>query len=190
MNRPVRDSGFTLVELLVVVAITGLVMPVIAMALSLGFRTTDTTIGRLQDTRDRQIAPSLFTGDVQSATVVDTASNAGCPLGGGTLVLRLSRRETSAAGTVVNRVIVWDTIVSAGSALLERRTCDDTGGSMALVSGVTTTHDVVGAPSVTCALASGATTACNAAATIAAVDLAITDASGTFTVSARRRAAA
>lgn len=190
MSRPVRDGGFTLVELLVVVAIMGLVMPVIAMALSLGFRTTDTTIGRLQDTRDRQIAPALFVGDVQSATVVDTAGSAGCPLGGGTLVLRLSRRETSAAGAVVNRVTVWDTIVSAGSALLERRTCDDTGGSMALVSGVTTTHDVVGTPTVTCALASGAATACAAASTIAAVDLAITDASGTFTVSARRRAAA
>lgn len=190
MSRPVRDGGFTLVELLVVVAITGLVMPVIAAALSLGFRTTDTTIGRLQDTRDRQIAPALFSGDVQSATAVDTGSAAGCPLGGGTLVLRLSRRETSAAGVTVNRVIVWDTVVSGGSALLERRTCDDTGGSMALVSGVTTTHDVVGAPAVACRVAGGATTPCNGAATIAAVDLAVTDASGTFTLSARRRAAA
>lgn len=184
------QAGFTLVELLVTVATAGLVVPILGSALTVGYRTTDATVARLEDTRDRQIVPTLFTGDVQSATVVDVSSAAACPLGGGTLVVRMSRRETSSTGALVNRVIAWDTIVLGSTTLLERRTCDDSSGTMALISGVTTAHGVVGTPTVTCWVAGGTTTTCSGASTIARVDLGVVDASGAFTVTARRRAAA
>jgi len=189
VSRARADDGLTLVELLVTVAITALVLPVLGATMVVGYRTTDATVVRLEDTRDRQIVPALFTGDMQSATTVDATSAAGCPLGGGTLVLRLSRRETSLSGTVVTRVAAWLTTASAGTTLLERRSCDDASGAMALVGAVTTAHGVVGSPGVTCRTSAGATTACAAASAVARVDLLVTDASGPFTVTARRRAA-
>lgn len=183
------DAGLTLVELLVTVAISALVLPVLAATLVIGYRTTDATVAQLGDTRDRQIVPSLFASDVQSATIVDASGAAGCPLGGGTLVLRLSRQETPVTGAVINRVVAWVTTVSAGMTLLERRSCDDSSGAMELVGHVTTAHGVVVAPSVTCWDATGSGTSCAAASSVARVDLQVTDASGPFTVTAGRRAA-
>lgn len=189
MSRVAADVGLTLVELLVTVAITALVLPVLGATMVVGYRTTDATVARLEDTRDRQIVPSLFADDVQSATTVDATGAAGCPLGGGTLVLRLSRQETSITGTVVTRVAAWLTTASAGTTLLERRSCNNASGAMALVSSVTTAHGVVGAPGVTCRTAAGSTTPCATASAVAQVDLVVTDASGPFTVTAHRKAA-
>ena len=61
MRRAGAEAGMTLVELLVVVAISGLIMPVLAGAFVVGWRTTDATVTSLSDSRNRQIGPSLFT---------------------------------------------------------------------------------------------------------------------------------
>ena len=190
MTATRSDAGFTLVELLVAVAISALVLPVLGATMVIGYRTTDATVASLGDTRDRQIVPSLFVADVQSATTVE-ATGAGCLLTGDTLVLRLTRQETPVTGAVINRVAAWVTTLSTGTALLERRSCDDASGTMTLVGSVTTAHGVVVAPApvVTCRTAAGANTACSSASSVARVDLLVTDASGPFTVTAGRRAA-
>jgi prepilin-type N-terminal cleavage/methylation domain-containing protein len=175
------DAGVTLVELLVVVAISGLVIPALTGALVLGWRTTDATIASLGDSRNRQLAPSLFTRDAQNALTVDTtAADTTCLSAGDTLLVRMRWTETPAAGAAVDRVAAW--VLSTGvERLLERRYC---GTTTSLTSSVTATHGVVGTPTVTCRSAAGATVACGAAVT---VSLVITDASGTFQATGRRR---
>ena len=170
-----------MVELLVVIAISGLVIPVLTGALVLGWKTTDATVASLGDSRNRQIAPSLFTRDAQNAETVDTtAADSTCVSAGDTLLVRLRWTETSAAGTSLDRVAAW-VLTSGVERLLERRYC---GAATSLTSSVTATHGVVGTPTVTCRSAAGATVACGAAVT---VSLDITDASGSFRAIGRRR---
>jgi prepilin-type N-terminal cleavage/methylation domain-containing protein len=175
------DAGLTLVELLVVVAVSGLVIPVLTGALVLGWRTTDATVASLGDSRNRQIAPSLFTRDAQNAMTVDTTtSDTTCVSAGDTLLVRLRWTETAASGTAVDRVAAW--VLSTGAErLLERRYC---GTATTVTNSVTATHGVVGTPTVTCRSAAGTAVACSAAIT---VSLDITDASGTFQAIGRRR---
>lgn len=184
------DVGVTLVELLVASSIAALVMPVLGAAMVIGWRTTDDTVASISDTRDRQIVTSLLVGDVQGATTVDVNGADGCPLGGGTLVVRLSRQETSPAGAVTKRAAVWVTRTTVdGERQLERRECDDSSGSMLVVGQVTTAHGVVGSPTVGCKDTTGLGVTCASTSSVATVDLGVTDAAGPFTVTGRRRTA-
>jgi hypothetical protein len=186
MRRAREDVGLTLVELLVVTAISGLVIPVLTGALVFGWRTTDATVTHIAESRNRQIAPSLFTRDAQNETATDTDGSDGtCLVAGDTLVVRFRWTETPASGAATTNVAAW-VLTTSGSRLLERRLCRQSGGPMASVSNVTAAHDVIGTPSVVCRAATGAATACSAARV---VDLAVTDASGSFTATGRRRAA-
>ena len=181
-RRPRRsDAGVTLVELLVVIAVSGLIIPVLTGAMVLGWKTTDATVPSLGDSRNRQIAPSLFTRDAQNALTVDTtAADTTCVSAGDTLLVRLRWTETATSGASVDRVAAW--VLSTGAErLLERRYCAT---STSLTSSVTAAHGVVGTPTVTCRSAAGATVACGSAVTIS---LDITDASGSFQATGRRR---
>jgi prepilin-type N-terminal cleavage/methylation domain-containing protein len=175
------EAGVTLVELLVVVAISGLVIPVLTGALVLGWRTTDATIASLGDSRNRQLAPSLFTRDAQNALTVDTtAADTTCVSAGDTLLVRMRWTETAVSGVAANRVAAW-VLTTGVERLLERRYC---GTGTTLTGSVTASHGVVGTPTVTCRSAAGASVACSAAVT---VSLDITDATGTFQANGRRR---
>jgi hypothetical protein len=171
----------TLVELLVVIAISGLVIPVLTGALVLGWKTTDATIASLGDSKNRQLAPSLFTRDAQNALTVDTtAADTTCVSAGDTLLVRMRWTETAVSGVAVNRAAAW--VLSTGvERLVERRYCS---AGTALTSSVTASHGVVGTPTVTCRSAAGASVACSSAVT---VSLDITDASGSFRAIGRRR---
>lgn len=181
------EAGVTLVELLVVVAITGLVVPVLTSALVLGWRTTDSTVNSLADSRNRQLVPSLFTRDVQTATLVDTdTSLSTCTQAGDTLVVRMRWTQTPATGSPVDHAAAWVTTTSGGLTLLQRRSCDTSSGVMTVLSSVAVAHGLVGAPAVTCRSATGAVTACSSAVR---VELTAADASGVLTATGRRRAA-
>lgn len=184
MIRTRSDSGLTLVELLVCVAIVGLVVPALTAALVIGWRTTDETVSRLSDSRNRQITPSLFTRDVQSANSVDAdGSVSTCLQGGDTLLVRFTWTETPATGATVTRVAAW-AWTGGTTKLVERRFCA-TGSS--ITSSVTTAHDVAAAPVPTCRTSGGTAAACGA--TTVVVDLSVTDPSGTFLATGRRRSA-
>ena len=192
ITRPTRlartrsDAGLTLVELLAAVAITGVIIPALTGALIIGWRTTDDTIARLSDNRNRALTPSLWTRDAQSATTVDrNGAVSTCLLpAGDTLLARFAWTETPLTGPAVTRVAAW---VWTGSTtkLVERRYCA-TGG--AITSSVTTAHDVAAAPVATCRTAGGADVP-GCGTTTVVVDLSVTDPSGTFLATGRRRAA-
>ena len=175
------EAGVTLVELLVVIAISGLVIPILTGALVLGWKTTDATIASLGDSKNRQLAPSLFTRDAQNALTVDTtAADTTCVSAGDTLLVRMRWTETAVSGVAVNRAAAW--VLSTGvERLVERRYCS---AGTTLTSSVTASHGVVGTPTVACRSAVGASVACSSAVT---VSLDITDASGTFQAIGRRR---
>ena len=183
MRRPGPEAGMTLVELLVVVAISGLIMPVLAGAFLVGWRTTDATVTSLSDSRNRQVAPSLFTRDVQQANTVDTSSaDPTCTTAGDTLLVRMRWTETDATGSATNRAVAW-VLTTGTERLVERRYCAD---GTTLTGSVTGTHGAVGTPTVTCKSATGSTVACGSAVS---VDLSVTDSSGAFTATGRRRTA-
>jgi prepilin-type N-terminal cleavage/methylation domain-containing protein len=185
--RPPSDGGFTLVELLIVVAIMGLVLPGLSGALLLGWRTTDATVASLADSRNREVVPSLFARDVQSAVKVDTdAGSTTCMQSGDVLVVRMLWSETSAAGTIRNVAAAWVIVNSSVETRLERRFCDKQGSDYVVLSSVTAAHNLAAPPAAaaTCRGSSGATIGCNSAMR---VDLTVSDASGAVTATGRRR---
>ena len=185
MTRRSYDGGATLVELLVAVALTGLIAPALTTALVIGWQTTGDTVDRLSDSRNRKILPSLFTRDVQNARTVDTtSSDSTCVQPTDTLLVRMRWTETPSTGSAVTYVAAW--VKTSGTAnRIERRFCDSTSGS-APVSNATGAHGVLGVPSVTCRAADGSVGGCSTAVT---VTLSVTDASGAFSATGRRRLA-
>ncbi len=179
MRRANDEAGLTLIELLVATSITALIAPVLASALVVGWRTTDATVVRLGENRDRLLVPSLFTRDVQSAGTVQTSGPA-CTQAGDTLVVRLGWTETDATGGTVDRAVSW--VQTSGTPrFLERRYCAD---GTSVTSSVSVSHDAAGA-AVTCRdVAGGATGACSSATV---VQLTVTDTSGASYAAVGRR---
>ncbi len=83
------ETGFTLIEVLVVVVILGIIGFVLTEAIILGLRTTDATAASSSRSVATQALTSFFTGDMQSADVVST-SDPGCASGTANLIVTLS----------------------------------------------------------------------------------------------------
>jgi prepilin-type N-terminal cleavage/methylation domain-containing protein len=96
-----EEAGFTLVELLITIVISGIIMGPIAASLLVGLRTSDETSNRLAGSSDAQLLSIWLPPDVQSAGGVagdvSTSSNTDCS--GVTNTLRLQWRETSGSTT-------------------------------------------------------------------------------------------
>jgi prepilin-type N-terminal cleavage/methylation domain-containing protein len=123
-----NETGFTLVELLIVVTI----LPLIVGALSLGlisvFSLQSNVTHRLTDTADAQVVASDFTNDVQAAVYVTTAATSSpqCGAGTGTQLLGLEsvlNQRTGNFQTVVSYVSVPITNGTTTSYSLERLNC-------------------------------------------------------------------
>lgn len=72
-RRPRLDeAGFSLIELLAVIAILGVVSFALTESLILGFKTTDRTIGDVSRSAGVNTLEPYFTRDVQSAELVST----------------------------------------------------------------------------------------------------------------------
>jgi prepilin-type N-terminal cleavage/methylation domain-containing protein len=134
-----EDQGFTLIELIVVVA----VMPIIVGGLSLGLVSIlslqSGVSGRLSDSADAQVVSVNFDKDVQSAANITTSTSAGC--GPGKQLLGLEWDASLQPGsfqTVVSYVIVQNSGGTTSS--LRRQFC--TGGSSTPTNTVTLSSDV------------------------------------------------
>ena len=81
MRWPARirtdERGFTLVELVIGIAITGLLTAAIGSALFVALRTTDITNKRMAESHDVQIASAYLANDIQSASDVTAAPASG-----------------------------------------------------------------------------------------------------------------
>ena len=116
------EQAFTLIELIVGMAITGVIVSAIAGALIVGLSTTDATAKRLSESHDAQISSAYLANDVQSAESVNvTSSNASCS-GGNTPLITFTYSSggqaawqcgTSNGETQVTRTFGGGTVVVA-----------------------------------------------------------------------------
>lgn len=65
------EDGFTLVELVIVVAILGILLVAITAGFVTGFRVVDDTNERLIESHDAQLSAAYFANDVQSAVTIE-----------------------------------------------------------------------------------------------------------------------
>lgn len=68
MNRRMGEEGFTLIEMILAIAIGGIIVTVIASAFIITLKTDGSTITRLNLSRDRQVLANFFVNDVESTT--------------------------------------------------------------------------------------------------------------------------
>lgn len=179
MRLRTDDRGLTLVELLVATAISALIIPVVTGALVMGWRTTDDTINRLGDNRNRQIVSSMFTRDAQNATAVSSATSA-CTVGSASVLVVFTWDEPLDSGTTAARKVAW---VTNGS-FVERRYCDTSSAAFSVLAAA---HDITSARTECPA---GLTAAWSGAACVAGsrfIRLEVTDRTGAFVVTGRRR---
>jgi Tfp pilus assembly protein PilV len=111
-SQPGAENGFTLVELLMVVLMTGIIITALASAFTVGLQNTSATGTRLSESGDLQLLSAYFPSDAQNAgplpaDVTTTASaTAGCTgslLGGNVLALRWQDGQTLAEYGVTYR---------------------------------------------------------------------------------------
>jgi prepilin-type N-terminal cleavage/methylation domain-containing protein len=82
-----EERGFTLVEILISMAILGILIAAVGGALIVSLRTSDATKARLSQSHDVQIASAYVANDVQSASSVDVpGSTSNCSAAFTTLV--------------------------------------------------------------------------------------------------------
>lgn len=177
--RATRDDGFTLVELVITIAITGIIMGAVTTALIAGFKITDETNARIAHSNDRHIAAAYFANDVQSAS--DPAAG-GVVLGGsalctsgspGTTIISFKSTDTVSVASSETTVSVTYAFVDG---VLKRRFCHppddptDTDVATSLASSPTASASCTALASDSC-------------------ELVLTDENGSYTLTGHRRAA-
>ena len=134
-----HDDGFTLVELIIVVALMGVLMPAVALVFTVVVRNTPSVQTRADDSRSTRGLSTWLPQDVLStppALVTDINSNApgytispgkasGCSSATGTNVLHMVWQEN--AGTLITYVANYRYITSGGNTQIKRFSCSGTG---------------------------------------------------------------
>jgi prepilin-type N-terminal cleavage/methylation domain-containing protein len=113
------ETGFTLVELLVCIAILGIVFTVLTAALMIGFRSTNSANVKFDESNAAQFTALHFTPDVEGAnSIVVDSTTASC---GGAAELKLTSTEG-------DRVVAY---AVAGSPTLQllRKVCSPASAS-------------------------------------------------------------
>ena len=144
-----NQTGFTLIEIIVGMAILGVLMTAIGSALIVAFRTTDATNQRLSESNDVQISSAFLANDVQSAkTVAVSGSGANCSVDYATLPTTLVS-FTYAGGQTATYACG---VVQVGNAQETQVTRSFAGGSVVIAHFAGTSP-----PVITCTPSCGAT---------------------------------
>jgi len=186
------EGGFTLVELLITIAIMGIIVPALAVGVVSILHNSNTTTQRLYESHDAQIAAAYFANDVQSADLPVPSTDSRCDKALTTAVVRFAWTEYDTAGNpAAYKLVVYSKDTSVGTVpVLRRRFCRGTPNSAALSA--TPLSDVVIAHYLSSATAPSfcmAPTVCPGQPASSIV-LTVTEQSGyTFKVAGVRRAA-
>ena len=146
MRTHEREHGFTLVELLLAVAILGIIMAPLSMAFFNGLRFIGRSDEKFNDSRSTLVSAAYFAADVSTANVIVPNDAGAC--GGTTSLVSFDWSDAAGAvGAVQNNEVsyVYDTSISTNKRLL-RRYCANGGPSVQSVAAVS----LSAAPVVTC----------------------------------------
>ena len=126
------ELGFSLIELLIVVAILPLVVGAISVALLAIFKNETPIANSLTSSGDAQVASSYYAQDVQGANWVTTAPGLSCNGVAGTLLLSISPDDVTSSSAISN-VVSYVEVPNPGSSTfaIERETCTGGTGSAA-----------------------------------------------------------
>ncbi|HEY3260018.1 MAG TPA: prepilin-type N-terminal cleavage/methylation domain-containing protein [Pseudonocardiaceae bacterium] len=182
MRLNTDEHGFTLIELIVAVAIITVITAPIGGVLVIYLRTSDATAARMTESNDAQLTAGYFARDVASVGVrqsaspyalrqsVDTSNSAAwpypCAAAGTTPVVRFAWDDyPGGPGSATQLRVAY--VLAGGGTKLRRLAC---AGSATPVSDVTVARDLdaATAPTVTCS------TTCTAGAVPATVSLTLT----------------
>src|SRR5947209_2798851 len=92
-----EEAGATLIELLVAIALSGMLMAALAGAMFTGLRTTRDTTTSLDQSNAEQVISTYVTRDIQSADAVSTAPSGAC--GNEPVVLETTTKSDALAPT-------------------------------------------------------------------------------------------
>lgn len=114
------EGGFTLVEVLVVVAILGVVAAALTESIIIGLKTTTSTVAQVSGSFDRQRVATAFVPDVQSAqSVTKAAADPYTCAGAGTHLVTLARTDRG-----VKKVASYFVETPTEGSMLKRRYCE------------------------------------------------------------------
>jgi prepilin-type N-terminal cleavage/methylation domain-containing protein len=147
------DDGVTLIELLVCIAITGVVMSALAMSFFASTRSIKDSSARMANTHDSQMAASFFSSDMQSSNWLWTATPPPgfhtCGPGGS--IVTLAWVGSDSQGKELTKVATYRVITQGGERQLVRHLCSGPGLAITPTSTVVIAHNLYPSdPTVTC----------------------------------------
>ena len=159
-RRTKRENGFTLIEVLVSVAVTGMIVATLSVATITVFKTRASTTGRANNARSEQVVGMWMPGDLASAEVVDTTAGAvpcgpspACPptanVGGSNAVMLIwTSSEIDGSGNAVTTrtAVSYRVIEVAGEYQMVRVKCVTVGAGAPTCQTITVLHNLESPP--------------------------------------------
>ena len=132
-NPSARDEGFTLVELLISIALIGILMPVLAASFTVVLRTTPSVGERTDNAHTLQGIVTWLAQDIDSTPPTgfdfDPTTPSGCTVSPGTNLLRLEWSENAGSG-LVRYVANYRHVLVGSSYFIQRVTCRGVGAGL------------------------------------------------------------
>ena len=170
-----RDSGFTLVELLIVIVILPVIVGAIAVSLLAIFKNQAAVSNRLTSSGDAQVVSASYYPDLQSSAEITTAPNSSPQCGAGQQVVGLEWQDSTGSWTVVSYSVFNEGTVNALTSWgLQRDLCTsvsatDTGQIIptsitTLATNIPSSNVIAEVSGLSCSVATGSCVSATAAA--------------------------